>query len=698
MQHFAPGDDQRRYALIGFGLCVVVALVVTAGAVLATPADETPDPVAYDDVVELGLSAETDALMADEATIPRAQVFYSQFQYVVGYNGIESLVVALADDRTETQFGYPIAAYVRTYDRTGPTTTDDGLFRTERERLPGWTPADEATYVVGSDARTPAGETAIPFADPEAADAFADEHDGEVADWTTLRDRSFDVDTASTVRSMAPERWDRADERVADAERRAERPVSVVVGEDEPTIADAVATAPENTTVVVPPGTYEERFEVNRSVTIAGEDAAIRGDGTGSVITVRAPDVAITGLDVSGSGNLTRDEDAVQGPPDDADGSDAEADDADGADVDATWDTNVQLGYGHGDAGIRAIDAPGLVIDDVAVETDASGVLLRGGSHATIRDLTVEGTDDWRDGFMGVIGMESRVVVTDSTFTDGRDGIYLHRADGSVIRNSSFADNRYGVHLMYTGGALIADNVVRNGEFGGITVMTRPEGNAIVGNDVRGSSAGVQASGTRTYVGYNTLADNGLGLSTSSRQSLYEHNVIAGNEEGARATTVVPSSRIVANDFVDNDRHAGAGAGPLRIWADGVGSDGDGVGSDRHVGGPDDVVGNYWEGANARFSDAGERGYRPTSRVDGAFHREPAAVTLAESPAVTLLDRLAGTTPGARSGSVLDPAPATEPYHPDRVATATNGTEPAHPDWRVRIDAATATDRGVTGT
>ncbi|EMA57592.1 copper-binding protein [Halorubrum distributum JCM 13561] len=463
------------------------------------------------------------------------------------------------------------------------------------------------------------------------------------------------------MRSLAPERWRTATERLAAAERRADRPVSVVVGEDAPTIDAAVAAAPPNTTVRVPPGTYEETVTVNRSVTIAGAGAGgeggdagatrVVGNGTGSVITVRAPDVALTGMRIAGTGNRTRDPDAAR-----------ESRDPEGG----TWDTNIQLGYGHGDAGVKAVGAPGLVVDEVAVDTDASGLLLREGSHATASGLVVDGTDEWQEGFMGVTGMESRVTVTDSRFEGGRDGIYLHRADGSIVRNSTFVDNRYGTHLMYTGDALVADNAFRNELFAGITVMTRPAGNAIVGNDVRNSSAGIQASGTRTYIGYNTLVGNELGFSTSARGSLYEHNVVVDNELGARATTVVPSSRIVANDFVGNDDHADAGAGALRVWADG----------DR---------GNYWEGANVGPRAAGDRAYRPTSPVDGALHRHPSAVAVRESPAARLLDRLRGTVPGARSGSIMDPVPAATPYHPDRIDAVTGANAddgPVRGDWR----------------
>jgi len=666
---FDPYGDLPRALRIALVALLLVAVVATAGAFAADPEAATPSPAAYDDVVELGLSSETDALMAGSARVPRTQVFYSQLQYVVGYNGVESFAATLDDGRTERQFGYPIAAYVETFDDARPGTTETGLF--ESELAGEWTPAGEAVYVVGSDARSPAGETVVPFRTREAAEAFAADHGGRAVDWETVRSRSFDTDSAATVRAMAPERWDAADERVAAAERRADRPVSVVVGEDAPTIEAAVAAAPANTTVVVPPGTYEETLTVSESVTIAGSDARISGDGNGSVVTVRAPDVALTGLAIDGSGGKTRDPEAArEGRGGDGGGN--------GSGDGEVWDTNIQLGYGHGDAGIRAIGAPGLVVDDVTIEANASGLLLREGSHAVVRDLRVDGADEWQDGFMGIAGMQSRVTVTDSAFEGGRDGIYLHRADGSVVRNSTFTDNRYGTHLMYTGDALIADNAFRNELFGGITVMTRPSGNAIVGNDVRNSSAGVQASGTRTYVGYNTLVGNELGFSTSSRGSLYERNVAADNELGARATTVVPSSRIVANDFVGNADHAAAGAGALRVWADG----------DR---------GNYWEGANVGVHEPGERAYRPTDPVDAALHREVAAVAVRESPAVALLDRLRGTVPGARSGSIIDPAPAAAPYSSDRVDAALDpDAGPVRTDWRAELGGGSG-DEGAGG-
>jgi len=397
---------------------------------------------------------------------------------------------------------------------------------------------------------------------------------------------------------------------------------------------------------------------VNESVTIAGEDAQISGDGDGSVITVRAPDVALTGLAVDGSGGQTRDPEAAR---------EGRADDGgvNGSDDGEVWDTNIQLGYGHGDAGIRAIGAPGLVVDDVTVEANASGLLLREGSHAVVRDLRVDRADSWQDGFMGIAGMGSRVTVTDSAFEGGRDGspppcrrlgrpeLHVHRQS---VRDAPHVHGRRADRRQR-----VPQRAVRrdHGDDPSLGQRDRRQRRAEL-------QRGVQASGTRTYVGYNTLVGNELGFSTSSRGSLYERNVAANNELGARATTVVPSSRIVANDFVGNADHATAGAGALRS-------------------GPTATA-----GTTGRGKRRGPRARRASVPPDRPGRRCPpprgrrgrrARVARGRPPRPT-----PGTVPGARSGSIIDPAPAAEPYSPDRIDAALDpDAGPVRADWRAEL-------------
>ena len=68
MAIFDPYSDRSRAVL---GWVVVFAAIVgfvVAGAFLSNPAATAPDPVAYEDTVELGLSTETDSLMSDTVT------------------------------------------------------------------------------------------------------------------------------------------------------------------------------------------------------------------------------------------------------------------------------------------------------------------------------------------------------------------------------------------------------------------------------------------------------------------------------------------------------------------------------------------------------------------------------------------------------------------------------------------------------
>jgi len=363
---------------------------------------------------------------------------------------------------------------------------------------------------------------------------------------------------------------------------------------------------------------------VNESVTIAGEDAQISGDGDGSVITVRAPDVALTGLAVDGSGGQTRDPEAAR---------EGRADDGgvNGSDDGEVWDTNIQLGYGHGDAGIRAIGAPGLVVDDVTVEANASGLLLREGSHAVVRDLRVDGADSWQDGFMGIAGMGSRVTVTDSAFEGGRDGIYLHRADGSVVRNSTFTDNRYGTHLMYTGDALIADNAFRNELFGGITVMTRPSATRS-----SATTCGTPARGAGVWYPDVRRVQHARRQRTRLLDQLARVAVRAQRGREQRAGRTSDHGRPVEPDRRERLRRQ---RGPR----DRRGGRAPGLGRRR----PRELLG----GANVGVHEPGERAYRPTAPVDAALHREVAAVAVRESPAVALLDRLRGPFPGRARGA-----------------------------------------------
>jgi nitrous oxidase accessory protein NosD/nitrous oxide reductase accessory protein NosL len=617
-------------------LLAVLMVVAAASTGFAVDAEAArPDPVPFKYTAAMGSTAAVQTQMAETSlSVPRAEVFYSQYRYAVGVYGVGSLVEELGREGRQHQFGAPIVVYVSDYAGLDPWVGEEGLLRAPQDRTPRWVPVQEAFFVAGSRAGTPSGDAVVPFSDRAAAREFAREYGGEVRRWPAVRGMSFATGEATRerYRNRVRERRAWADDAAGDAGRLLERPVSVVVGEEAPNLTAAVAAAPANTTVALPAGTYHlDEVTVDKPLTLrgAGNATTLVGDGNGSVVRVRAPRVGVANLSIEGvGGNVTP-----------------------GADVDESeWDSRIQRGYGFGPAGVEFEDSERSLVHGVTVHTPANGVVVRRSDGVVVEGTTVLGSEDWWEGFMGVMVMESRVVVQASTFAGGRDGVYTHRGDGSVVRNSTFTGMRFGVHEMYTSHTLLADNTARETDIG-LVVMTRPTDNALVGNDVRDSGTGVRVSGSDSYVAGNVVVDNGHGLDVVSRRSLWERNVVADNDVGASADTLLPTNTVVANDFVGNRHHATATLGPLRIW----GADG---------------RGNYWSGAPGRDEDGDgtlDRAYRATSPLDGRAHRVAGTDVLAQSPAVALWRSLSSVAPGLRATGVADYAPRARPVRPDVV-------------------------------
>jgi parallel beta-helix repeat protein len=620
---FGAAVRSKRLAQLLLAVAAVATLLAV-GVFVIDAAGTTPEPVPFDQTIKTGMSSEQQqVLLAENATIPRAEVFHSQYQFVVGYHGVGHMIDELQQPGTVQQYGRPVAVYVSNYAGTDVSLSPEGYPQTATK--PDWVRAPNAVFVVNSDARRPGGDAVLPFRSRGAAESFVDEHGGSVLDWATIQTREMDIDHAEVVRGQVETKHAAGDDRVEAVRPLLDREELIVVGEDAPTIQAAIDAADRGTTVRVPPGTYEETLSIDHSLTLDGPGATVRGDGNGSVITVTGDDVAIRGLAIEGVGNSTE----------------PEEDEVD----DENWDAFVEAGYGHSDAAIEAENVSNLYVRDVEIETPASGIVLRDVDGTVVERTAVQGHETPREGFMGVLSIRSPVVVQNSTFEDGRDAIYLHRAGGSVIRNNTFVANRFGVHLMYTSETLIADNVATGQRGAGITIMTEPTNNAVVGNEVRNASSGLDVSGTFSYIGENTFVGNDRGLMTGSEQSLYERNVLYKNDLGVRTGTIRPSNRIVRNDFVKNEKTVKIGTGPLRIWTH-------------------DGSGNYW---SKRPAGVRTDSYSPTASLDSSLHDTDGAISLSASPAATALETVRNTVAGTREGEVLDTAPRAEPVRPQTI-------------------------------
>jgi len=390
-------------------LVAVASFLVPAGASGYAPAE-------FDRTVSVGLTLEEQQVLGPETPTPRAQIAYSQYPYVVGYRGIGLAAAAVDDPFVERQFGYVQSVYVEV--APGDVSLDDEG-RPVGERTDEWIEPSDAWFVVGA-ARLPSGPATLAFDGRDAAAAFAADNGGDVLEW---EDRArFDAPTedGSSARDRVDTQHADADRTVAAARTLLGRPTETVVGEDAPTLSAALEGAAPNTTVRLPPGTYEGDVTVERPVTIAGENATITGDGNGTVVTVSADDVAITGVSIEGVGESLRA--AAPGVDDDRD----------------DWDRSTEEAYGYADAAVAVDGVDRVFLTDIGVETPASGIILRDVTRGVVDDVRVDGADDWQDGFMGVTAIRSPAIVQRSSFEGGRDAVYTHRASGVTVRDNAF--------------------------------------------------------------------------------------------------------------------------------------------------------------------------------------------------------------------------------------------------------------------
>ena len=617
------GHIGHRATLWALGILLLLLAGAPAMAMMYPVAEPGVGTVEIAETITFGgTDVDLRRAAAEEFEIPVVTVAFTQYPYLVSYLDPSAASRQVHAPATRRQFGAPAA--MQTTDFSDVTTTLDaeGYLRTPREAAPGRTPVDSATFVVDSPARIASGPVAVGFSERTDAVAFARAYGGrtvgftELGRTTTSPDRQTDFEEAVEARSG----W--ADALRGDARGRTD---VTVVGDGHPTLAAAIEAAPHGGRVEVPAGTHAvDTIEVDKPLTIAGmgEATVLLGDGTGSPMVVRAPDVTIKNLQIRGVGTVGA------RPAQEGD-----------------WDTSIQLAYGGGDAAIVIDGAARARIEGVAIETAASGIIGRDAAELAIHDVDIAGADTAAEGFMGVIVIGAPALIEDSSIRGGRDGVYTHRADGTVIRGSTLAAHRYGVHLMYTSDALIADNHIRGGD-AGVMIMTRPVGNLVVGNNIAETTYGIVPAGSDSYIADNVVTGAEYAIQIAGDRHYVTRNRVMNNTVGLRANEIFPTNTVVRNDIVDNERPAVASLGPLRTWTSGG-------------------VGNYWGPLPAIDRDGDgsyDRAYRPTAPRDRRLVTDRAAVIVTEAPVVHLTRAAERSIGGLRDPGVIDTAPATEPH------------------------------------
>ncbi len=411
--------------------------------------------------------------------------------------------------------------------------------------------------------------------------------------------------------------------------------------------------------VLVLRGEHSGPVRIGRKVRLEGEPGAvILGSGQGSVFTVSAPDAAIRGLTIRGSG----------------------------MDLDKM------------DAGVFLEQtARGAIVENNRIEGNLYGIYIHGAENAVARGNTIVGL---REGRLNEAGNGVSVwnapgaQVIDNDISFGRDGIFVNTSKRNRFSGNRFSDLRFAIHYMYTNDSEISRNV-SSGNIVGYAIMyssrlvvrdnvslgDRDHGflfnyansSEVAGNLVHGR---LQAAERWAGAGVRSSSEHGqpaaeappsaLGPSArvgpekcvfiyNANRNRFRDNWFEGCQIGIHFTAGSEGNEITGNAFVHNQTQVKYVGTRFLDWSK-------------------NGRGNYWSdnpGFDLNGDGIADTAYRPNDLIDKVLWTAPQAKLLVNSPAVQVIRWAQAQFPALLPGGVVDTRPLISP--PPRPAAAGQG-------------------------
>lgn len=267
--------------------------------------------------------------------------------------------------------------------------------------------------------------------------------------------------------------------------------------------------------------TYEGNIVINKPVTIIGAGkTVIKGDGTGNVISIKAPNVTLRHLTVTGS----------------------------------SMDRNSPEEY----AAIK-IHTNGNVIEDIKVRHSFHGIYLSQAHENKIHSVDIKGMGKGEIAAQGNgihVYYANDNLLTDNKIEGTRDGMFFDYANNNESYQNNISDTRYGLHYMYsdknifkkntftmnTGGAAVMnsnDLILENNQFivnyGNQSfglLLLQSNDNQIRDNTFYMNQRGLYIDqSTRNIIQDNEIIQNQVGIElwSSSNEQIFTQNRISEN-------------------------------------------------------------------------------------------------------------------------------------------------------------------------
>ncbi|WP_420412152.1 nitrous oxide reductase family maturation protein NosD [Roseibium sp.] len=359
-------------------------------------------------------------------------------------------------------------------------------------------------------------------------------------------------------------------------------------------------------------GNHQGPITIEVPLQIVGDDGArVTGTGTGSVITVDAPDVTVSNLIITGSG----------------------------------------LSHQTLDAGVKLTKkADRATVRDNKILNNLTGVDVHGPDDAVVSNNLIEGRQDLRPNERGngiYVWNSPHLLAEFNTIRYGRDGVFVNTSHKDTFRNNHFSQLRFAVHYMHGNSGVI-------------------EGNVSEGNDIGYALMFSDRLKVRDNVSKGDK-HHGLMLNYANRAKIEGNQVFGGGEKclfmyNANKNTVMDNrfercpigvhftagsarNKFQGNAFIRNKTQVKYVGSRSLDWST-------------------DGRGNFWSD-HAAFDMNGDgladTAYRPNDMVDQVLWTQPSAKILIGSPAVQLLRWTQSQFPALLPGGIVDNAPLMHP-------------------------------------
>jgi nitrous oxidase accessory protein len=393
---------------------------------------------------------------------------------------------------------------------------------------------------------------------------------------------------------------------------------------DEASLVDRVASAAAGDTVRVPAGTHRGPLVIDRRlVLLADAGAVLGGAGRGTVLTIRADSVVVSGLTVRGSGRS----------------------------------------LDHDDAAVKLEQCTGCRLENVQVDDALHGIYLLRSNEVTISGARITGSDPIESSRgNGIHLFDSHGNELSGNRIHGtRDGIYFSFASGNTITANDIRGVRYGLHYMYSDDNRFERNVFAENAAGAAIMFSK---RIVLRENTFTRHVGYRAYGVllqtaeQVQVERNTITGNLTGVFLDGAVAdVFRGNVITGNGVGIDLLASAEGNTFTGNVIAENRQAVRKVLGTSEnAWSE-------------------HGRGNYWGDPTVFDLDGdgiGDRPYRVGDPFLGLAAERPALELFAGTLAARALSWADEALPVFSLARAEDPHPLAR--HPAPVA----GGEPSH--------------------